>query len=98
MFRDEVLGYERLKKLADQLYAPGEDAAAVTMDRSPYAFVREGDRYEVHLDLPFAEKGEISLFKKEDELVVELGTIRAARWPADQHDRSRSRQGSTRRA
>ena len=98
MFRDEVLGYERLKKLADQLYAPGEDAAAVTMDRSPYAFVRDGDRYEVHVDLPFAEKGEISLFKKEDELVVELGDHPAARGPADQHDRSRSRQGSTRRA
>jgi arsenite-transporting ATPase len=76
MFRNEVLGYERLRELAQHLYQPGEDAAAVTMEQSPYAFVRDGDRYEVHLDVPFAEKAEIGLFKKDDELVVEIGTIR----------------------
>jgi arsenite/tail-anchored protein-transporting ATPase len=32
--------------------------------------------YEVRLLLPFATKGEIGLFKKGDELVVEVGTLR----------------------
>jgi arsenite/tail-anchored protein-transporting ATPase len=76
MFRDEVLGYERLRELARNLYSPGEDPAAVTRNSAPFAFVREGDHYEVQLDLPFAEKGEIGLFRKQDELVIEIGTVR----------------------
>ncbi|HEY3458730.1 MAG TPA: TRC40/GET3/ArsA family transport-energizing ATPase [Bryobacteraceae bacterium] len=76
MFRDEVLGYERLRKLAETLYAPGEDPSAITRNAAPFSFVREGDHYEVRLDLPFAEKGEIGLFRKQDELVIEIGTIR----------------------
>ena len=76
MFRDEVLGYERLRELAETLYAPGEDPSAITRNAAPFSFVREGDHYEVRLDLPFAEKGEIGLFRKQDELVIEIGTIR----------------------
>src|SRR5581483_9885994 len=76
MFRDEVLGIDRLSELASSLYAPGEDPAAVTRDSLPFSFVREGDHYEVWMDLPFTEKAEIGLFKKEDELVVEVGTNR----------------------
>lgn len=76
MFRHEVVGYERLRELAETLYPPGEDPAAVTRTSTPFEFVREGDRYEVRLDLPFAEKAEVGLFKKDDELVVEIGTIR----------------------
>ena len=76
MFRDEVLGYARLRELAGTLYAPGEDPSAITRNAAPFSFVREGDHYEVRLDLPFAEKGEIGLFRKQDELVIEIGTIR----------------------
>jgi hypothetical protein len=76
MFRDEVLGYDRLREMARALYGLGEDPAAVTRVATPFSFVRAGDHYEVQLDLPFAEKGEINLFRKEDELVIEVGTIR----------------------
>jgi arsenite-transporting ATPase len=38
--------------------------------------VRTGETWQVRLHLPFAEKGEIGLFKKDDELVVEVGTLR----------------------
>lgn len=76
MFRDEVLGYDRLRKLALTLYGTGEDPAAVNRVSPPFSFAREEDHYEVRLDLPFTEKVEIGLFKKDDELVVEVGTIR----------------------
>jgi arsenite-transporting ATPase len=46
------------------------------MTERPYSFQRNGEDYEVRLHLPFAEKGEIGLFKKDDELVVEIGTLR----------------------
>jgi arsenite-transporting ATPase len=32
--------------------------------------------YEIRVLLPFATKGEIGLFKKGEELVVEIGTLR----------------------
>jgi arsenite-transporting ATPase len=76
LFTNEVLGYDRLAELARVLYAPGEDPAAVTLKERPYSFVRKDDLYEVRLKMPFTEKGEIGLFKKGDELIVEVGTIR----------------------
>jgi len=76
MFRDEVVGYERLRKLAAALYEPGEDPSAITRTAAPFSFAREGEHYVITLDLPFAEKGEIGVFKKGDELVIEVGTIR----------------------
>ena len=76
MFRDQVLGYERLQRLASALYADGENPAAVSQSAPPFAFIREGDGYRVELDLPFTEKAEVQLFKKDDELVIQVGTVR----------------------
>jgi arsenite-transporting ATPase len=76
LFRNEVLGLARLGMLADTLYPDGEDPSLVMRTERPYSFVRNDGRYEVRLHLPFAEKGEIGLFKKDDELVVEIGTLR----------------------
>lgn len=72
----EVLGQERLQDVANMLYAKGEDPSAVTQTEKPYAFEKRNGMYEVRLLLPFATKGEIGLFKKGDELVVEVGTLR----------------------
>jgi len=76
LFSHEVLGRERLEELADALFAPGEDPAAVTRLERPYSFEKRDGYYEVRLLLPFAAKGEVGLFKKGDELVVEIGTLR----------------------
>jgi arsenite/tail-anchored protein-transporting ATPase len=76
MFRDQVLGYERLRRLASALYGPGEDPAAISRGAAPFSFMRTENGYQVELDLPFTEKGEIGLFKKNDELVIQVGTIR----------------------
>ena len=77
LFTHEVLGRERLEELARSLYDGKEDPAAVTRTEAPYTFTKSANgRYEVRLQLPFAAKGEIGLFKKGDELVVEIGTLR----------------------
>jgi len=76
LFTHEVLGRDRLYELADALYAPTEDPAAVTRTEAPYTFEKHNSHYEVRLSLPFAAKGEVGLFKKGDELVVEIGTLR----------------------
>ena len=76
LFAHEVLGKKRLEDLARVLYAEGEDPAAVTRTERPYTFGSQDGHYEVRVLLPFATKGEVGLFKKGDELVVEIGTFR----------------------
>src|SRR5882762_2925336 len=76
LFTHEVLGRERLEDLAQSLYGDKEDPAAITRTERPYVFGKRDGMYEVRLHLPFATKGDIGLFKKGDELVVEVGTLR----------------------
>jgi arsenite-transporting ATPase len=76
LFRHEVVGLERLRELARQLFAGGEDPAALTRTERPYSFRKRNGVYEVRLKAPFTEKTEVGLFKKGQELVVEVGTVR----------------------
>jgi arsenite-transporting ATPase len=76
LFTHEVLGRERLEELARSLYPESDDPAAVTRTEAPYTFEKMDGYYAVRLQLPFAAKGEVGLFKKGDELVVEIGTLR----------------------
>jgi arsenite-transporting ATPase len=76
LFTHEVLGRERLEELARALFTDDEDPAALTRLERPYSFEKSDGGYQVRLLLPFAAKGEVGLFKKGDELVVEIGTLR----------------------
>lgn len=76
LFTREVCGLDRLTELARSIYRPDDDPAEVTRTEAPYKFIKNGDHYEVKMSLPFAAKGDVGLFKKGDELVVEIGTLR----------------------
>lgn len=75
-FSGEVLGWKRLEELASILYPDGENPSEVVRTDQPFSFEKHDGYYEVRIFLPFAAKGEIGLFKKGDELVVEIGTLR----------------------
>jgi arsenite-transporting ATPase len=77
LFGDEVLGMERLTRVGDEIYAEGEDPAAVSRRERPFSFGKGADGgYVVDVALPFAAKAEVGVFKKGNELVVEVGTLR----------------------
>jgi len=76
LFRHEVVGLERILEVAKELFPAREDPAAVTRTERPYSFSKRNGKYEVRLHAPFTSKGEVSLFKKGQELVVEVGTVR----------------------
>jgi arsenite-transporting ATPase len=76
LFTHEVLGRQRLEELARALYADSDDPGAVVRVERPYSFEKMQDHWEVRVDMPFASRGEVGLFKKADELVVEVGTLR----------------------
>lgn len=72
----EVVGIDRLEALGRVLYREDEDPSASTRLERPYSFDKRDGRYLVHLRVPFASKEEVGLFKKGDELVVQIGTLR----------------------
>src|SRR5580692_8403308 len=76
LFAHEVLGKQRLQELAELLYPGTEDPSAVIRTEKAYTFGKTDGVYEIRVLLPFATKGEVGLFKKGDELVVEIGTLR----------------------
>jgi len=76
MFQEEVIGMERLEQLADVLQAIDPDPCAVTHEERPYAFERRDGVHQVRVAMPFASKEEVGLFKKGDELVIEIGVLR----------------------
>jgi len=76
LFRHEVVGLKRIRELARELFPGGEDPATVTRTERPYSFRKNNGVYEVRLHAPFTEKAEVGLFKKGQELVVEVGTVR----------------------
>jgi len=76
LFRHEVVGLQRIRELAGELYGDGRDPAQVTRTERPYSFRKHKGVYEVRLRAPFAEKAEVGLFKKGQELVVEVGNVR----------------------
>ncbi len=76
LFRNEVLGMERLAELAAALYNERDDPAAVTRTERPYSFVHKDGIHQVRVNIPFAQKGEIGLFRKDSDLIVEVGTLR----------------------
>lgn len=76
LFTQEVLGVGRLEMLAAAAYGADEDPAKPLRTERAYSFDKIDDNYVVRIHLPFAAKGEIGLFKKGDELVVEIGSLR----------------------
>lgn len=76
LFTQEVLGVARLEMLAAAAYAEDEDPSKPLRTERAYSFDKVDDNYVVRIHLPFAAKGEIGLFKKGDELVVEVGSLR----------------------
>ena len=76
MFRSEIVGLDSLDRLADILQTLDPAPAAVTFTERPYSFERRDGVHQVRVAMPFAGKGEVGLFKKGDELVVEVGVFR----------------------
>jgi len=70
-FASEVIGPERLDELAGAIFA-GSDPAAVLHDRLTQELSMNGNSASLRLDLPFAERGDVSLKKIGLELLVRV--------------------------
>ncbi len=75
LFKDEILGYDRLKVLADQIYG-GRNPLGRFFKGQPYKFIKESGEYRLMMQLPFVMKGEVELTKLSDELIVRVGSFK----------------------
>ena len=75
LFRGEVLGFDRLKALADQIYKKRNPLERF-FDGEPYSFVKTNGKYQLRVKLPFIGKGDVDLNKISDELIIRVGSFK----------------------
>lgn len=71
----DVVGVEALAAVGAELWA-GHDPVARLVDRRPLRLRRDGDVFELAVDLPFADRGDVDVSRSGDELIVTLGAHR----------------------
>ena len=72
LFQGEILGYQKLKKLARQLYGKKNPLKRYYKD-APYQLVKENGNYHLKVKLPFLLKEDVHLNRFFDELIIRIG-------------------------
>jgi arsenite-transporting ATPase len=75
LFKNEVLGYDRLKSLAVQIYGQRNPLDRFYVGQ-PYDLAKQDGVYCLKLKIPFASKGDLELNKVSDELIVRIGSFK----------------------
>ena len=71
-FKGEIVGYDRLKILADQIYGKRNPMKRFYKEE-PYELIKKNGNYRLKLKLPFVMKKDVELNKFTDELIVRIG-------------------------
>lgn len=72
LFSGEAIGYENLKRLADQIYGQKNPVQRFFKEK-PYNLSKQNDQYHLALKLPFVTKKDVELNKFSDELIIRIG-------------------------
>jgi len=72
LFNREVLGYDSLKLLANQIY-DGKNPLDRFFKGEPYSLTKENEQYRLMMKLPFILKNDVELNRISDELIVRVG-------------------------
>ncbi len=72
LFAGEVIGYNELKQLADQIYHDKDPLQRFFKDK-PYRLIKQNGNYCLKLKLPFISKKDVELNKLHEELVIRIG-------------------------
>ena len=75
LFDDEMVGVDRLREMATELYGdvdPVADFDAV----NPFHLREEGEEVVVEMDVPFASREELDVLRRGNELAITLGPYR----------------------
>jgi arsenite/tail-anchored protein-transporting ATPase len=71
----EVVGLEMLRKTAKSLYG-GRDPTGIFYQGKAHVFNKEDGQYTLSFDFPYTRKEEISILRKGDEMIIQVGRYR----------------------
>lgn len=74
---DEVVGVDALRSFGASLYGEVDPASRLT-DGEPMQVERTASGYELTIDLPFADRDDLDLGRRDDELLIRVGSHRRA--------------------
>jgi arsenite-transporting ATPase len=74
---DELVGLDRLRAFGDEVYGSA-DPASVLHDSDPLRIKMKGDTYVLTQELPFADRDDLEVGRRGDELLVRIGPYRRA--------------------
>lgn len=76
LFQDEVGGFDALRRMADALYGD-RNPAQVFVSEQAHRIEPDGNGgYHLVVPLPFAERGDLDLYRSADELTLRVGPYR----------------------
>ncbi|MGQ0849163.1 MAG: ArsA family ATPase [Actinomycetota bacterium] len=75
LFDDEMVGLDRLRRMAAELYE-GIDPVSGFVAHSPFRVKEKGDEVVMEMEVPFAAKGDLDVFRHGGELYVQVGPYR----------------------
>ena len=73
----ELVGLDLLRAFGEEVYGD-RDPAAILHEGQPLEVRRRAGRTTLSLDLPFADRGDLELGRRNDELLVKVGPYRRA--------------------
>lgn len=75
LFEQEMIGVDLLDRLGQTLYGD-QDPAAMLHEEDPLQISKRGGGYIMSLRLPFADRSDLDLLRKGDDLYVKVGTYK----------------------
>lgn len=75
LFDEEMVGIDKLRLLAEELYADLDPTDRLATN-TPFRVFEDGDDVVLGLHLPLAEKGEVDVMRHADEIYITVGPYR----------------------
>lgn len=75
LFEREVVGKDALLELAADVYED-HDPSAILFSQESIRITREGAAHALHVRVPFTERGDVDLARRDDELFIKVGSMK----------------------
>jgi arsenite-transporting ATPase len=75
LFDEEMIGLDRLRLVGEELYG-GVDPVGRLSEGRPFRVEDEGDDVVLVMSVPLAEKGDVDVMRRADELLISVGPYR----------------------
>jgi arsenite-transporting ATPase len=75
LFEQEMVGFDLLERMGEEVYGD-RDATAIMHVDNPIVVKRRGSFYVLSMHLPFADRGNLDIHRKGEELYIRVGSYK----------------------